>query len=133
MANVTGQFPDGRKAFSSRNLRGIIDYGRKFSARVTLGDCISGDGLYRVEFSNGVTCKGAFGSPSVMLGFFLGRGFVSEIDCERVVFNQGAAMGRVTLPFHCDIGRDGSMRFGPWMATAYRDENQTPMVKFIRT
>jgi hypothetical protein len=134
MNDVTGYFPSGIQAFTSRNLRGLIDYGRKHGiTKVTLGDCTSGDGLYRAEFSNGVVCNGSFASPSVMLGFFLGRGFVSVIDCERHVFNQGVSMGRITLPFMCSIDRDGTpLRFGPWIATAYRDEHQTPMVKFMR-
>ena len=131
--STIGHFPDGKIAFRSQNLRGLITYGRKHGIKLAeLGDCISGDGLYTVTFHNGVTCKGAFASPSVMLGFFLGREFVDAIDCDRIVFNNGAAMGRITLPFMTDIGRDGSLRFGPWIATAYRDAQQTPMVKFVR-
>jgi hypothetical protein len=133
MSDVSGYFPSGIRAFTSRNLRGLIDYGRKHGiVKVSLGDCISGDGLYRAEFGNGVVCSGSFASPSVMLGFFLGRSFVDVIECERIVFNKGAAMGHIRLPFMCDIGRDGTMRFGPWSATAYRDVTQTPMVKFTR-
>jgi hypothetical protein len=128
-----GLFPDGKVAFQSQNLRGLIRYGCKHGiTRADLGDCISGDGLYTVTFGNGVTSKGTFSDPRIMLGFFLGRGYVAEIDCDRTVFNKGAAMGRITLPFMCPIGRDGSMRFGPWTAQAYRDENQTALVKFTR-
>lgn len=128
-----GHFPSGKVAFQSRNLAGLIRYGRKHGiVRAELGDCTTGRGLYRVEFTNGVTARGDFASPRVMLGFFLGRGFVSEIECDRTVFNKGAAMGRITLPFMAAIGRDGSMRFGPWLATAYRDATHTPLVKFTR-
>lgn len=128
-----GHFPDGKVAFRSHNLAGLIRYGRKHGiARAELSDCICGDGLYTVTFGNGVTSKGTFASPSIMLGFFLGRGFVALIECDRTAFNQGAAMGRITLPRHCDIGRDGSMRFGPWIAAAYRDATQTPLVRFVR-
>lgn len=130
---VIGYFPDGKIAFQSQNLRGLITYGRKHGiVCAELGDCISGDGLYKVTFSNGVVCKGTFADPSVMLGFFLGRSFITQIECDRIVFNKGTAMGNVCVPFMCDIGRDGSMRFGPWQATAYRDATQTALVRFVR-
>lgn len=128
MARTIGYHPDGKIAFQSQNLRGLIVYGRKHGVtRADLGDCISGDGLYTVHFSNG-----AFADPRVMLGFFLGRGFISQIECDRTVFNKGAALGRIYLPFMCPIGRDGSMNFGPWAVTAYRDATRTAMVSFFR-
>ena len=131
--SVIGYHPGGKIAFQSRNLRGLIAYGRRHRIVLAeLGDCISGDGLYTVKYSNGVVCKGTFADPAVMLGFFLGRGFVDEIECDRTTFNNGAILGRINLPPLCDIGRDGSMRFGPWLATAYRDETQTPLVRFVR-
>lgn len=130
---VTGKHPDGRVAFTSRNLRGLIDYARKHGiAKVTLGECISGDGLYEAQFGNGVICKDSFADPRIMLGFFLGRGAVEVIECERTVFNKGSAMGRINVVFMPPLGRDGSMRFGPWVATAYRDEQQVPMVRLVR-
>jgi hypothetical protein len=128
-----GHFPDGKIAFKSQNLAGLIRYGRKHGIdKAELGDCISGDGLYKVTFGNGVVCKGTFASPSVMLGFFLGRSFVVEIECDRTIFNKGAAMGNIQLPSMCPIGRNGTMRFGPWRAMAYRDATQTPLVIFTR-
>lgn len=131
--STIGHFPDGKVAFKSENLRGLITYGRRHGVDlVELGDCISGDGLYSVKFGNGVVSKGTFADPSVMLGFFLGRTFVNEIECDRTVFNKGASMGRISLPRHCSIGRDGSMRFGPWLATAYRNDTHTPLVRFTR-
>jgi hypothetical protein len=130
---VIGYFPNGKKAFQSENSRGLITYGRKHGiTRVDLGDCISGGGLYTATYSNGVTCKDTFADPRVMLGFFLNRGFVAEIDCDRTVFNKGSAMGRIALGFMNDIGRNGSMRVGPWIAQAYRNDTQTAMVKFTR-
>ena len=130
---LRGYFPDGKIAFQSHNLAGLIRYGRKHGiTRAELGDCITGRGLYRVEFTNGAVAKGDFASQSVMLGFFLGRTFVQTIECDRTVFNKGAAMGRLSLPFMTDIGRDGTMRLGSWTATAYRDPTHTPLVRFTR-
>lgn len=133
MARTIGYHPDGKIAFQSQNLRGLIVYGRKHGVtRVDLGDCISiSDGLYTVHFSNGVVCKGTFADPRVMLGFFLGRGFISQIECDRTVFNKGAALGRVHIPTLYPLGQHGSMNFGMWVATAYRDTTQTPMVRFV--
>ena len=128
---VMGFFPNGKMAFRSRNLRGVIDYGRKHNAVVVeLGECISGAGLFKIVFSNGVECKGLFADPTIMLGFFINRGFVERIECERTVFNKGSALGRLNIARNAGmgLGRDGSMRVGRWMATAYRDETNTAMV-----
>jgi hypothetical protein len=104
---VVGKFPNGRIAFQSRNLRGLINYARKYGiTKVELGDSTDRRGLYHAEFGNGVICESDFADPSIMLGFFLGRRTVAMIECDRHVFNQGSAMGRINIPFLSPIGRD---------------------------
>jgi hypothetical protein len=86
----------------------------------------------KAEFSNGAICRDSFADRAIMLGFFLSRGCVAEVECERTVFNRGTAMGNINVPFMSPIGREGSMRFGPWITTAYRDAHHVPMVRFVR-
>ena len=127
---------DGKMVFRSKNLAGLIRYGRKHGITLAeLGEDIAlyRGGLYRVTFGNGATCRGCFADPRIMLGFFVDRKFVNRIDCERVTFNRGTAGWAITVPFMLDIGREGPMRFGPWIASAYHTATGTPMVRFERS
>jgi len=129
---VIGYHPNGKQAFSSCNLRGLIDYGRKHGiAQVTMGDIKDG-GSFTATFGNGVVCKSTFADPGIMLGFFLGRSFVDEIVCERTTFNHGTRFGRIRIPFLCPLPKYEAARFGPWLTTPYRDEHSTALVKFTR-
>lgn len=131
-----GWFADGKRAFISKNLAGLIHYGRKHGVTVvTCGDTLDGRGSYRVTFGNGAISMGLFDSPSVMLGFFLGRTFVERVECDRTTFNMGTAFGRVRIPrLACGIGRDGTAVYRPWVARAVpaATANDVPKVIFTR-
>ena len=134
MGDVIGYRPDGRVAFRSMNLRGILTYKRKHDIVRCEMHHYSKGGIYRLTFADGVKCEGTFSDPRVMLGFFLaGRRVMGEVLCERALWNMGIAMGTVG-PRNSDgtATREGQT-YGPWrVLNLYRCEHHVAMVRLTR-
>ncbi len=136
MTETIGFRPGGAVAFRSRNLRGLLAYARKHdvtSCALWHGEWKGGGwhgAFFRVEFADGVVCRGEFADASVMLGFFLGGSRINcAIDAERSVWNCGANLGRVSMTSMTASHVCRGFRIGDWVVTRlYRCEASVPMV-----
>lgn len=73
----TTVFLDGRAVRQSRNLQGLLSYGREVSPvfRVTAAPCPDNqyNGKLRIEYENGATCSAHFASYTMLLEWLHSR------------------------------------------------------------